>query len=295
MKKMRKIFTVLLTLAMVLGMSMTSFAAEKSATITVTGLDKDATVTYTQIIEPDTTTATGWKFTNADYAKAFTGKEDEVTAEQQQNIIWKLLKLRNPSTTMQNEPDGVVAYKAQEFAAAIGNITTSTPVNDENNQPKKAGEAGEISWSVDKAGVYVVNANSDFKEGNKAKYTYSTMAGYVSFNSYDTTTGLPTTLDNETITAKSSSIDITKENNETDKVVEVGKIVKYTVRTKIPYVNDANPIEKFEVTDKITGAEYVTTKNDEKKDILTLKVKIGTAKDVEMQVEVKDNSFTLDL
>ena len=295
MKTMRTIFAVLLTLAMVLGMSMTSFAAEKSATITVTGLDKDATVTYTQIIEPDTTTATGWKFTNADYAKAFTGKEDEVTAEQQQNIIWKLLKLRNPSTTMQNEPDGVVAYKAQEFAAAIGNITTSTPVNDENNQPKKAGEAGEISWSVDKAGVYVVNANSDFKEGNKAKYTYSTMAGYVSFNSYDTTTGLPTTLDNETITAKSSSIDITKENNETDKVVEVGKIVKYTVRTKIPYVNDANPIEKFEVTDKITGAEYVTTKNDEKKDILTLKVKIGTAKDVEMQVEVKDNSFTLDL
>ena len=295
MKKMRKIFAVLLTLAMVLGMSMTSFAAEKSATITVTGLDKDATVTYTQIIEPDTTTATGWKFTNADYAKAFTGKEDEVTAEQQQNIIWKLLKLKNPSTTMQNEPDGVVAYTAQEFAAAIGNITTSTPVNDENNQPKKAGEAGEISWNVDKAGVYVVNANSDFKEGNKAKYTYSTMAGYVSFNRYDTTTGLPTTLDNETITAKSSSIDITKENNEKDKVVEVGKIVKYTVRTKIPYVNDANPIEKFEVTDKITGAEYVTTKNDEKKDILTLKVKIGTAKDVEMQVEVKENSFTLDL
>ena len=57
MKKMRKIFAVLLTLAMVLGMSMTSFAAEKSATITVTGLDKDATVTYTQIIEPDTTNA----------------------------------------------------------------------------------------------------------------------------------------------------------------------------------------------------------------------------------------------
>lgn len=104
MKKMRKLFAVLLTLAMVLGMSMTSFAAEKSATITVTGLDKDATVTYTQIIEPDTTTATGWKFTNADYAKAFTGNDDEVTAEQQQNIIWKLLKLKNPSTTMQNAP-----------------------------------------------------------------------------------------------------------------------------------------------------------------------------------------------
>ena len=87
MKTMRKIFAVLLTLAMVLGMSMTSFAAYNSAKIEVTGLDEDATVTYTQIIEPDTTTATGWKFTDANYAKAFTGTENEVTAEQQQNII----------------------------------------------------------------------------------------------------------------------------------------------------------------------------------------------------------------
>lgn len=33
MKKMRKIFAVLLTLAMVLGMSMTSFAAKDGATL----------------------------------------------------------------------------------------------------------------------------------------------------------------------------------------------------------------------------------------------------------------------
>ena len=38
MKKMRKIFAVLLTLAMVLGMSMTSFATEPTAKITVNGL-----------------------------------------------------------------------------------------------------------------------------------------------------------------------------------------------------------------------------------------------------------------
>ena len=39
MKKMRKIFAVLLTLAMVLGMSMTTFAAGSSATITLNNLD----------------------------------------------------------------------------------------------------------------------------------------------------------------------------------------------------------------------------------------------------------------
>lgn len=291
MKKMRKLFAVLLTLAMVLGMSMTSFAAEKSATITVTGLDKDATVTYTQIIEPDTTTATGWKFTNADYAKAFTGNDDEVTAEQQQNIIWKLLKLKNPSTTMQNAPANVEAYTAEKFATAIANISTNTSVNDKNNQPIKAGETGKISWTVDKAGVYVVNATSNVKEGDQVKYTYSTMAGYVSFINYNTTTGLPTQLDNVTITAKSSSIDITKENNETDKVVEVGKVVEYTVKTKIPYVNDADPITTFQVTDKITGAEYVT--NQEGK--LVLKVTVGTDAEKEVAVEVNENSFTLNL
>ena len=38
MKKMRKIFAVLLTLAMVLAMSMTTFAAKTGATLTVKGL-----------------------------------------------------------------------------------------------------------------------------------------------------------------------------------------------------------------------------------------------------------------
>ena len=286
MKKMRKIFAVLLTLAMVLAMSIPTFAAEKSAQITVNGLDKDATVTYKQIIEPDTTTATGWKFVDPEDAKAFNNTTDPVSEEEQQNIIRKLIKLRN-------NPDN--SYTAQQFATAIGKIETRISVNDENNQPKKAGATGEISWTVDKAGVYVVNARSDFKTGNKVKYTYSTMAGYVSFDNYDKTTGLPKELVDATITAKSSSIDITKENNEKDKVVEVGKVVEYTVKTKIPYVNDAEPIAKFEVTDTITGAEYVTTKSAENKDILTLKVKVGSESEKDVTVEVTNNSFTLDL
>ena len=286
MKKMRKIFAVLLTRAMVLAMSIPTFAAEKSAQITVNGLDKDATVTYKQIIEPDTTTATGWKFVDPEDAKAFNNTTDPVSEEEQQNIIRKLIKLRN-------NPDN--SYTAQQFATAIGKIETRISVNDENNQPKKAGATGEISWTVDKAGVYVVNARSDFKTGNKVKYTYSTMAGYVSFDNYDKTTGLPKELVDATITAKSSSIDITKENNEKDKVVEVGKVVEYTVKTKIPYVNDAEPIAKFEVTDTITGAEYVTTKSAENKDILTLKVKVGSESEKDVTVEVTNNSFTLDL
>ena len=286
MSKVKRILSVIMAMVMVLAMSVPTFAAGESATIKVTGLDKDATVTYTQIIEPDVTTATGWKFTNPTYAKAFDANLDE------QAIIWKLLKMNSGSNKMTNEPDGVVAYQPSEFARAIATITTNTPVNDTEGQPKKAGEAGEISWTVDKAGVYVVNATSNVKAGDKVKYTYSPMAGYVSFDNYDTSTGLPQNLVNATITAKSSSIDITKENNETDKVVEVGKVVEYTVRTKIPYKNDADPITKFEVIDKITGAEYVTNTDGK----LVLNVTVGNDKK-EKQVDVNkdENSFTLDL
>ena len=285
MSKVKRILSVIMAMVMVLAMSVPTFAAEKSATITVTGLDKDATVTYKQIIEPDVTTVTGWKFTDAADVNAFSTTLDE------QAIIWKLLKMNSDSTKMTNEPDGVVAYTAQEFATAIGKITTSTPVTDENGQPKKAGATGEISWSVSKAGIYVVNAASDYKTGDKVKYTYSSMAGYISFGTYDSTTGVPENLVSTGITAKSSSIDITKENNESDKVVEVGKVVEYTVRTKIPYRNDANPITKFEITDTITGAEYVT--NDAGK--LVLKVTVGTGAETEELVDVNNNSFTLDL
>ena len=285
MSKVKRILSVIMAMVMVLAMSVPTFAAEKSATITVTGLDKDATVTYKQIIEPDVTTVTGWKFTDAADVNAFSTTLDE------QAIIWKLLKMNSGSTKMTNEPDGVVAYTAQEFATAIGKITTSTPVTDENGQPKKAGATGEISWSVSKAGIYVVNAASDYKTGDKVKYTYSSMAGYISFATYDSTTGVPENLGSTGITAKSSSIDITKENNESDKVVEVGKVVEYTVRTKIPYRNDANPITKFEITDTITGAEYVT--NDAGK--LVLKVTVGTGAETEELVDVNNNSFTLDL
>lgn len=295
MSKVKRILSVIMAMVMVLAMSVPTFAAGKSATITVIGLDKDATVTYKQIIEPDVTTVTGWKFTDANDAKAFTSTDDEVTAEEQQNIIWKLLKMKSGSTIMTNEPDGVVAYTAQEFATAIGKITTSTQVTDENGQPKKAGATGEISWSVSKAGIYVVNAASDYKTGDKVKYTYSSMAGYISFGTYESTTGVPENLVSTRIIAKSSSIDITKENNESDKVVEVGKVVEYTVRTKIPYKNDAKPIGKFEITDTITGAEYVT--NDAGK--LVLKVTVGTGAEKEELVDVNNNnnnnSFTLDL
>ena len=75
MKKMKKFLSVLLAMAMVLGMSVTTFAAD-SATITVTGAEPkvdadgnkgpEATFTYAQVIRADQTTTTGWQFCRED-------------------------------------------------------------------------------------------------------------------------------------------------------------------------------------------------------------------------------------
>lgn len=72
MKKMKKLFAVLLTLAMVLGMSMTSFAADETtnATVKIFGAD-GATLTYVQIVEPDRGSEDGWKIVPG-FEKAFT-------------------------------------------------------------------------------------------------------------------------------------------------------------------------------------------------------------------------------
>ena len=109
MKKMRKIFAVLLTLAMVLGMSMTSFAADAKATIILKNFDKANKVEYMQIIQKDETKTSGWAFTNgagACFTEAF-GLTDSDDAQQQ--VIWGLIKYNDNNVKL---PTGVTAETA---------------------------------------------------------------------------------------------------------------------------------------------------------------------------------------
>lgn len=89
MSKIKKIFAVLLTLAMVLGMSMTTFAADKTATITINNAGSTAKFQYVQVIEPDTTTVTGWKFSNAAIEASYLTAYDATDA---QTVIAALIK-----------------------------------------------------------------------------------------------------------------------------------------------------------------------------------------------------------
>ena len=59
---MKKLFAMLLALAMVMGMSMTTLAATRDkAYITVDGVGETAVLSIAQVIEPGQT-STGWKF-----------------------------------------------------------------------------------------------------------------------------------------------------------------------------------------------------------------------------------------
>ena len=267
MKKMRKIFAVLLTLAMVLAMSIPTFAAS-ATTITVNGLDPNATVTFKQIIRPNVDTITGWEFIDDNDAKAFTGdKNNDVSAAEQQNIIWKLIKMESGDATVTNMPDGITAYTTSEFQTAVGSIPTSTSMGTVTN--------GSVTANASSAGIYVINADSK-KEGAATAYNYAPMAAYVSFGAYDTNSGVPSSLVAAVVKAKSTTVDITKTNNETDKVVEVGKVVTYNATTTMPFVSANNNITSFKLVDTIEGAKYVTEKDGQYKGKVKVDIAVGT-------------------
>lgn len=71
MKKMKKLFAMLIALTMVLGMSVTAFADEK-ATITINNAG-NGKFSYVQVIEADQTKDTGWDFVDG-YAQYFTAR-----------------------------------------------------------------------------------------------------------------------------------------------------------------------------------------------------------------------------
>ena len=238
MKKMREIFAVLLTLAMVLGMSMTSFAADETVTITLTGLEDASTVQILQIIAPDTSTTSGWAFVNgagAKYAEAY-GVED--TAANEQAIIWGLIKYQNSSVKL---PTGVttISADATKIATALQKVESLTGfVNTDS----------KTATAVSVAGVYAIKATGE-------NYTYKTMSAYVGFG--DVENDKYPSLTGTEVTAKKSPATVVKTTKDTDNAVAIGDIVTYEIETYVPVIDPTKTLNRtFTVTDRITGADY---------------------------------------
>lgn len=273
----KKISALVLAAIMVLSMCTAVFAEDPSATITVNNLDDKATLHYVQIVKPNVATETGWEFIN-NAATSFK-KVDDFRNLTDQQILWKLILLKNSNAKV---PTGTVAATTTEFQSAMANVE-----NDLTYAPVTGNKI-----TVTSAGIYAIKATTT----DTANYVYSPMAAYVEFDSYDPSTGVPSALKDVTVNAKRTTIKIEKTNNNDNGVVEIDSIVTYTVRTNVPYIADDVANVTYTITDKIEGAEYVT--NAEGK--VALSVKIGTANAETKTVAVNTTTdgkktFTLDL
>lgn len=246
--KAKKVLAMLMVSAMIMGTSVTAFAAGENSTITITN-GADSTFKYYQIIVTAPQKETGWDFSNDSVAEAYKtafGENDTQTIIQQ----------------MINKEDGIDS----KIAAALANVKAlasgEDPVIDLVSVSDDNPDDTDFTFEVDNAGVYYI-------EGAANDYTYSPMAAYVSFGETDGKYDPTKLADAEPINAKRQPNNIEK--NADDQVVEIGRNVEYTIESVVPYVG---PGEKFTITDNIKGADYAVADGK-------LSVKVYFGKDVD--------------
>lgn len=236
MKKMRKIFAVLLTLAMVLAMSIPTFAAGATATITLSGdtLTKDTTIKYVQIVEPDTEVSTlGWKFSNNEIANAFITAFKVNTADEaiQQLII---------STPDTNAATGTI-NASSKLGAALESLK-ALATREDHISTTTDGVPNAIT-GLNKAGLYLVTAET-------TGYTYLPMLAYIQDN------GLGNLVDTS-LTVKGSKDKVTKViDSDESQSVSVGDEIGYTVTAEYPYYSADAEEKTFTATDNLTNATF---------------------------------------
>ena len=219
MKKMKKLFAILMTMAMVMGLGITGFAADTTnASIKVNDIN-GATIRYIQIVEPDTSDTTGWKLVDQ-YEATITVAE--VTL---QDII---------NATADNKSDGQINTNAKLGAAleALKEtvLTSGTPLTGGN----------DTITGIKSAGVYLIIPE-------KTGWTYAPTLAYVPVNSTDTVQAY----------VKGAEDQIGKD-VETGLGEEKG-IVKYTVTVKYPFISPNYENASFVISDKLTNGKLVVS------------------------------------
>ena len=249
MKKMRKIFAVLLTLAMVLAMSIPTFAAGIGGTTTITVKHaQDATLKYAQVVVADqTNSVTGWKFVDG-YASIF---ENAFNVTSEDEAIKKLIALGqleinpNINAVSGNINNGEVnkVKLGEQLANALGNITLS------GAEYKANSDAYQLTNAAT-AGLYVITAS-------KTGHTYNPMMAYVAFDKSKTDGSLLETV----VEAKGSEDQIRKQivavdgSDQNDSVM-TGDVIPYKVTVSYPYYPANAKNKEFKVTDTVENATF---------------------------------------
>ena len=238
MKKMKKLFAVLLTLAMVFGMSMTSFATDKN-TITISGKGLDAEgagANYGQIIKENRESTLGWQFADDNiknkFVEAWNNTNDPKTTLDANGVIAELINLgvlESKAGENKNVEAGTI-NGSTNLSAALAAVTSAAT----NNLDLKTG----ADVSATGKGLYIVTAHSD-------GYTYLPMAAYMNTNG-----------DNVAVVAKGAKDQLNKKVAESGKSVAPGDEVNYTIDEEYLYIApNANP-KTFTITDKLTNGTF---------------------------------------
>lgn len=225
MKKIKKILAAIMTLAMVLGMSMTTLAAGESATITVDGAE-GATVQYVKIITEDRESPIGWKFVNNSYASAFI----PTFGANADAVLTALTELQGNGNG--NAQNGVINSNT-DLGNALKTLMTQITSWETYDAAQKP--------TTTEAGLYLIRAN-------QTGYTYSPMLAYIGF---DEDGGLV----DATVTAKGAENDVSKDiTADGDKSVSAGDTVHYEVTVEYPYYSGTNV--EYKITDTLTNGTY---------------------------------------
>ena len=258
MKKMRKIFAVLLTLAMVLGMSMTSFAkdAADNPTITINHASENARFATKKLVKADPTKETGWTFETGIYENYFKNNFSKVD---EQTIIKAMI--------YSNDPADKKGLKMEGFATMYANALKAVYNGMDSEAPSTA--VGSPIPITEGVGVY-------FVKGYETGYTYNPMAAYIKFGSYNTETGVPGNPEDATIDAKRIKQSITKSADSANRVTSIGKTEGFHIDSEIPFIPTTDTNRKYILKDTISGATYTTvTDEGENKGKVKLTVTIG--------------------
>ncbi|MBS6723562.1 MAG: isopeptide-forming domain-containing fimbrial protein [Clostridiales bacterium] len=276
MKKMKKLFAILMTMAMVMGLGITTMAGTNSVTITVNNAANAEFVTA-QVIVADSGKDTGWEIAT-EYVGYFTDAFSETNT---QKIIKGMIYAENPQA---EEAEEIVDF-ANKYADALAAIVATFDEADATSETITASSAG----------LYVI-------QGYEDNYNYSPMAVFVGM---DMATGKPDGLITpQTVNAKKAPDTAEKTSDDTDKVVEIGKTVEYSVTSTVPYFADTEDNKEYWLKDTISGATYNSTHNDaENRDELTVNIFLKDTADANYPEDpdftataiVDENSFSCDL
>ena len=271
MKKMRKIFAVLLTLAMVLAMSMTAFAESSAGTDKIFGTaDDTATITVTGIDNETGIQVKAYKVVEAKYEGAgstFSGYNSLYPAVITQEMVKTDFSL---DADQLNRLANAVVKNASAVAISLNNTN------------------GTSTWTANvSAGTYLVLVS------NTEAHSYNPMVVSAYYINEDGKTNISEgalTLTTNVANAKKSDkplIDkkITGSNgNDYGNSVEVGDTVNYEVKVNpIPSYTGSYP--KFNVEDTLSaGLDFAKDKDN---NVINPIVKVGN------KALVKDRDYTV--